>query len=169
MNKDNYDYFFFVEDDYFFIQHNWDDYMIKKYESLPNCGYLCGFVTIPSDWNQYKRFAAPPTGLASKKSIDFVIDKFGQIPHIMNNDYNDQEILQIDFTNIYEQAGLKLYDIREEYRSAAATDNSCDHDVNFYFFWNENFLIVPAIMIANYGYTFWVTYDENFCVRTNII
>lgn len=169
LNKDNYEYFFFVEDDYFFIQDDWDSYMIDKFESLPNAGYLCGFVREPSYWNEGKKFAAPPTGLASKKSIDIIIEKFGQIPHVLDNDYSNQEALQIDFTNVYEQAGLRLYDIREEFRCGAAKDPNCDHEVDIYFFWNEQFLIVPAIMIAGYQYTVWEPYDGEFQVRTNTI
>ena len=40
-NRDNYDYFIFNEDDYFVVENNWDEYLIRKYHTLPDTGYLC--------------------------------------------------------------------------------------------------------------------------------
>jgi len=35
--KDKYDYYIFNEDDYFFIEPNWDTYLVNKYEKSENC------------------------------------------------------------------------------------------------------------------------------------
>ncbi len=43
-NKDKFDYFIFNEDDYFFIEDDFDSTLVRKFNSYPNCGYLCAVV-----------------------------------------------------------------------------------------------------------------------------
>jgi hypothetical protein len=59
--QDSFDYYIFNEDDYFFIEDNWDDYLIKKFNSLDNCGYLCMVVREGQDWCDYKKLEYHPT------------------------------------------------------------------------------------------------------------
>lgn len=42
--KEEFDYYFFLEDDYEFALDNFDSVMVNFMESRPDCGYLCGKV-----------------------------------------------------------------------------------------------------------------------------
>ena len=80
-NRDEYDYFIFNEDDYFVVENNWDEYLIRKYHTLPDTGYLCPIQRDEDEWNDYKPHAGHSFGIASTKSLNKVWDKYGKLPH----------------------------------------------------------------------------------------
>lgn len=157
-----YDYFIFNEDDYFLVQNNWDRYLIDKYESLPHCGYLCPIVREPNSWNNFKRFAGHCFGISSSINLNKIYNKYGSLPWSELNDYVIQEKIQIEFTNVFEEFGLKLYDIREEYRVAFSMTEEDDPDIHKHFWWNDKDLIVPAIFKYGLPYSWWESYDEEY-------
>lgn len=165
--RNNYDYFIFNEDDYFLVQDNWDEYLKSKYKSLPNCGYLCPIVREPNSWNNFKRFAGHCFGISSSKNLNKIYNKYGSLPWSTSNNYLDQEKSQIQFTNVFEEFGLKLYDIREEYRVAFSMTEESDPDIHKHFWWNDKDLIIPAIIKYDLPYSWWESYDEEF-IRKNI-
>lgn len=161
-NRNDFDYFVFNEDDYFLVQDNWDEYLVDKYSSLKSCGYLCPIVREPHKWNNYKRFAGHCFGISSTENLNKIVDRYGKLLNVLNNDYIDQEKVQIDFTNVFEEFGLKLYDIREEYRVAFAMTEKNDSDIHRHFWWNDKDLIVPAIFYYNLPHSWWECWDEEF-------
>jgi len=168
LNKDKYDYFIFNEDDYFVVENNWDEYLISKYNSLPKSGYLCPLQRDGEEWNGYKIHAGHCFGIASTKSLNKVWGKYGKLPHKLNNDYSAQEKVQHDFTYAFFEVGLRIYDIREDYRVQFAMTEKDGHDVWRLFWWNEKDFIVPAIILMGKAHTWRQSFDSSFERRTNI-
>jgi len=168
-NKEKYDYFIFNEDDYFVVENNWDEYLIRTYNMFPKSGYLCPLQRDAEDWNGNKIHAGHCFGIASTKSLNKVWDKYGKLPHNLdNNDYKIQEKVQYDFTYSFVEVGLRVYDIREDYRVQFAMTNKNDHDIWRLFWWNEKDFIVPAIILLNKRHTWWQSFDGPFERRTNL-
>jgi hypothetical protein len=168
-NRKNYDYFIFNEDDYFMVENNWDEYLIRKYQDLPNSGYLCAMARGEGDtWNDNKKYAGHTFGIASTPALNKVWDKYGSLPNSYELDYKIQERVQIDFSHSFIEVGLEVYDIREEYRVPFAMTGQNDNDIWRLFWWNEKDLIVPAIIYLNHSYTWWEAYDAQFQRRTNL-
>jgi hypothetical protein len=142
-NKNEFDYWFFDEDDYFFMQHDWDQYFINKFESLDNCGYLCCLVRE----NHARKHAGHSVGISSKKVLLELFNKFGELPHSKMRDYGSNESEgQIDQTYSIVQMGYDIYDIRDDYKVdfvwALYTE-----DVVSYFTWNKKEIVVPAVTL----------------------
>ena len=168
-NKEKYDYFIFNEDDYFVVENNWDEYLIRTYNMFPKSGYLCPLQRNAEDWNGNKIHAGHCFGIASTKSLNKVWDKYGKLPHNLdNNDYKIQEKVQYDFTYSFVEVGLRVYDIREDYRVQFAMTNKNDNDIWRLFWWNEKDFIVPAIILLNKRHTWWQSFDGPFERRTNL-
>lgn len=169
-NKDDFDYFIFNEDDYFPCQNNWDEYLIRKYNSLPNSGYLCALQRDEDYWNNYKIHAGHCFGIASTRALNKVFENFGCLPH-NNGDfsYEAQESAQIDFTNSFVQMGMRIYDIREEYRLAFSRTEPGTEDIWRWFWWNEKDLILPAHFAFSIPFHTWYECLDGPCVRkTNL-
>ena len=167
-NRDEYDYFIFNEDDYFVIENNWDEYLIRKYHTLPDTGYLCPLQRDGAEWNDYKPHAGHSFGIASTKSLNKVWDKYGKLPHSLENNYKLQEKIQHNFSYAFFEVGLRVYDIREDYRVQFAMTEKNDHDIWRLFWWNEKDFIVPAIILLNKRHTWWQSFDGPFERRTNL-
>jgi hypothetical protein len=167
-NRDNFDYFVFNEDDYFLVQNNWDEYLIRKYNSLPNTGYLCPMAREAAKWNNFKTHAGHSFGIASTSSLNKIRDVFGGLPCSDSLSYEEQQEIQIEFTNSFIQVDLKVYDIREEYRVQFAQTAEHDDDVWRLFWWNDQDLIIPAIILLNKPHSYWVSYDGPFHKKTNL-
>jgi len=167
-NRDNYDYFIFNEDDYFLVKNNWDEYLIRKYNTLPKSGYLCPLQRDEDEWNDYKPHAGHCFGISSTKALNKVWDKYGKLPHDLKNDYKLQEKVQHEFTYAFFEVGLRVYDIREDYRVQFAMTNKNDHDIWRLFWWNKKDLIVPAISLLNKRHSWWQSFDGPFERRTNL-
>lgn len=152
--KDMYEYFIFNEDDYFFIQNNWDEYLINKFNSYNDCGYFCCWVREPHPNDDYKKFAAFAAGVSSNTVLSTIIDKLIKLP-IVDNYHKD---LQNDFSFLFIQNGYNLYDIRDDYRFQFFVPYG-EHDIWRLFWWNEKDLIVPMF---NYviDYHQWLMFNS---------
>jgi hypothetical protein len=167
-NRENFDYFIFNEDDYFLVEDNWDEYLIRKYHELPDTGYLCAMIRDEDKWNDFKIHAGHTFGIASTSSLNKVWDKYGCLPNSHELDYNIQQKVQINFSHSFIEVGLRVYDIREDYRVSFAMTEKKDKDVWRLFWWNEKDLIVPAVILLNIPYTWWECFDDPFQRRTNL-
>jgi hypothetical protein len=165
--RNDFDYFIFNVDDYFLVQNNWDEYLLIKYNELPNTGYLTPIVRDAEEWNDYKIHAGHCFGIASTENLNKVWDKYKCLPNSKENSYIIQERVQIDFTNAFIQLGMNIYDIREEYRIGfAMTDGTAD--IWRLWWWNEKDLIIPAIFAFDKPYSWWESYDDSFTRKTNL-
>ena len=167
-NRDKYDYFIFNEDDYFVIENNWDEYLIRKYHTLPDTGYLCPVQRDEDEWNDYKPHAGHSFGIASTKSLNKVWEKYGHLPHSLENNYKLQEKIQHNFSYAFFEVGLRVYDIREDYRVQFAMTEDKHQDIWRWFWWNEKDFIVPALILLNKPHTWWESWDGPCQRRTNL-
>ena len=156
-NIEKYDYFIFNEDDYFFIEDNFDDYLISTFKNYERCGYLCLVAREPMGWNGFRKHAGASSGITDKKSLGKVFNYFETFSKIKGYDYKIAESLQIDFTNCFMKEGLEIYDVRENYRIPFSTTVENEPDVMYYFNYNEKDLIIPLIVDMN-NFT-WSTAD----------
>jgi hypothetical protein len=152
-----------ITDDYFFIEDNWDDYLIKKFNSLDNCGYLCMVVREGQDWCDYKKHAGHATGISSYEVLNEVYKKYGELSHSKKDDYSSVEKLgQINQSNSIIQIGYEIYDVRDDYKVEFAMTEE-DTDIWRFFWWNEKFLIKPVLLIGDIPtYVHWESYDDEF-------
>ena len=158
--KTKYDYFIFNEDDYFFVEDNWDQYLINKYNSYPDCGYLCPVIREPHHWNNYRKHAGHSTGIASTKNILKLKNGF---PSFDSMDYSLAEEIQKQFTFCFIEVGLNVYDIRDDYRVAFGWTED-DYDIWRFFWWNKKDLIQPAFLMFNEHYNYF-DLVEGECVK----
>jgi len=156
--EDKYDYFIFNEDDYFFVDNGWDQYLIDKFNSFGDCGYLCMKISEPSNWNNYRKHAAHSTGISSNKVLKDVKKKFGLLPHSQGQDYPSVENEgQINQTFCMLELGYNIYDIRDDYRVAFRnTQNNDVGEIDRFHWWNKKDLLNPAMLMRNYAHN-WKT------------
>lgn len=113
--RNDFDYFIFNEDDYIFIEHNWDSYLLNKFKSTKNCGYLSMIVS-ESD-SSYPKHASHSTGISSSLILNKLIDNFGELPHSKSEDYFNNELYgQIKQTNEIVKLGYDIFDVRDDYK-----------------------------------------------------
>ena len=167
-NRNRYDYFIFNEDDYFLVENNWDEYLFRKYHSLPDTGYVCAMMRDEDKWNDYRAHAGHTFGMASTSALNKVWEKYGCLPNSHELDYNIQQKVQIEFSHAFFEVGLRVYDIREDYRVSFAMTADKDQDISRLFWWNEKDLVVPAIILLKKPYTWWQSFDGPFQRRTNL-
>ena len=158
---ENYDYFIFNEDDYFFTQDNWDSYLVDKYKSKEDIGYLAMGVR---PHNNFK-FPFHSVGMSSKENIKKVIGKFGNLigeEYLDSLLYVEGEQLQQTWGELYSKVGLVNYDVRDNYQvEFGLTDRK--EDLWKLWTWNKNILIKNAITILQpYRYTWWVCHDLEY-------
>jgi hypothetical protein len=145
-NIEKYDYFIYNEDDYFFIQDNFDEYLTNTFDSYENCGYLCSISRIPAGWNGFRKHAGYAGGITSSDSIKKVINYFNEFSKIEGNDYKTGESLQIDFTHCFIKEGMEIYDVREKYRIPFSTTLENEPDVTYFFNYNQKDLLIPLVI-----------------------
>jgi hypothetical protein len=135
-NIDKYDYFIFNEDDYSFIVDNWDKYLINKFNTLDNCGYLCMI-----KFDTPKPHGAHSTGISSNEILKKVYDVYGELPHSKDSDYGQNEIYgQINQTNCIFELGYNIFDVKDEYKVRFI--NHIGKEIIFHSE-NKNELIIP--------------------------
>ena len=157
-NKDKFDYFIFNEDDYFFIEDNFDSTLIRKFNSYPECGYLCCMVRPAESWNNFKSHAGHSTGISSNQILSEIYLKYGKLPHGVSDQYTENEVKgQIEQSHVFIKEGYKLYDLRDEYKVLFASSiNNEDIDIHIYFDYNNKELITPAkTILENTIYKWW--------------
>jgi len=174
--KNEYDYFIFNEDDYFFIQNNWDSYLVNKFNSYDDCGYLCMFVHEPQEWNNFRKHAGSSVGIASTESLNKVFSKFGKLPSnshpidstpeklkVALGEYENTSQVQIDFGFAFLEAGFNIYDVRDDYCILFQKHFPGDKTIPAakFFEWNSSFLnVAPFYFETKYWY--WSSYDPEF-------
>lgn len=163
-NVDQFDYFIFNEDDYFFIQNNWDSYLRAKFESYTDCGFLCAAIREPDYWNEYKKYAGHSTSIISNEVLKKIKEKYGCLPHAKDNNYNSSETIgQISQSFSALELGYNIYDIRDDYRVAFAWTGDDGRDIWRFFWWNEKDLIIPALLLKeNPPHGWYICNDPEF-------
>ena len=157
--KTEYDYFIFNEDDYFFIEPNWDGYLINKYKSYDDCGYLCLVSREPMSWNSYKKNAGVSVGMASTESLIKIYNNYEGKLYMTNSDenYNKWEKNQTDFSFSFIDSGYNIYDVRDEYSviadGASPEGFTPKCKIWKHHSWNHKILCVSALhFIQPYNY-----------------
>ena len=143
-----YDYYIFNEDDYFFIEDSWDTYLINKYNSYPDCGYLCPIMREPHYWNKFRKHAGHSVGIASTENI---LKLKKGLPHNIPTDYSTTEEIQKQFSFAFLEVGLNVYDIRDDYRVSFGWTEDDGNDIWRFFWWNQKDLIQPAFLIFDHN------------------
>lgn len=159
---ENYEYFIYLEDDYFFTQDNWDEYLIRKYNTKEDIGFLS--MGVRPHHNPHFRFLFHSIGISSRKSLKKVIenskDLIGQSSYEENN-YHSGESLQNIWGRLYSEVGLINYDVREDYQvEFGLTDRP--EDVWRLWEWNKNILIKNAISILQPQYSWFKAFDDMY-------
>jgi hypothetical protein len=69
--RTKFDYYIFNEDDYYFNDHNFDTYLINKFKSYSNIGYLATMIANPA-WNfpHSLTHAGNSIGITSSKILE---------------------------------------------------------------------------------------------------
>lgn len=166
--KSEYDYYVFNEDDYFFVQDNWDGYLVNKHNSYDDCGYLCMLIREPHIWNDYRKHAGSSIGIASSETLMKIYSKYGKLPSISSTTNNPDEYdisadIQIQFGFAFLEIGLNLYDIRDDYSILFQKGSPVDHNCFQWklCFWNsESLSVCNAHFLDDFSY--YMSYDLEF-------
>ena len=157
-----YDYYIFNEDDYFFIEDNWDRYLTNKHNSYPDCGYLCPFLREPHYWNQFRKHAGHSVGIASTENI---LKLKNGLPYNTPIDYITTEEIQKQFSFAFLEVGLNIYDIRDDYRVSFGWTEDDGNDIWRFFWWNQKDLIQPAFLIFDHNSYNYFELDEGESIQ----
>ena len=167
--KSKYDYYVFNEDDYFFVQHDWDSYLVNKYNSYDDCGYLCMAMREPAAWNKFKKHAGSSNGIASSENLMKIYSKYGKLPSLDKNlegkegYYEGWSDVQLDFGFSFLELGLNIYDVRDDYAILFQKGVAEDPSILAWKFhsWNKNYLqVAPFYFDGNFRY--WNCFDLEF-------
>lgn len=121
INRLNYDYYFFTEDDYLFVQNDFDKILISMFEKYDRAGYVSALIRDSSEI--FPKHAGIQMGVTSSAVLEKLFVKCGNtLPH------NDRHIHGLDYradewagnvgqTNEIYKMGYELYDVRESYTS----------------------------------------------------
>lgn len=155
---DKYDYYMFNEDDYVIVQDNFDDYLLNKFKSLPNCGYLCGLVSEYA-FDRKIRHAGLIGGIQSYECLKKVYDKNNKLPSSKEIGYSNAEMDgQVAQSVAIRNAGYEIYDIREEYRTQIWHLNQLffpEYAIYKFFPWRDKDLFLPMKVYLNENHK-WV-------------
>ena len=167
-HNNNFDYYIFNEDDYFFIQNEWDDYLVNKHNSYDDCGYLCMFIREPHIWNNYRKIAGSSVGIASTDTLNKIVNKYGKLPSIDNSDVMNEEYelnhdIQNQFGFAFIEVGLNIYDVRDDYSILFQKHGLDRPDIKCwkFFGWNKKFLNVCDYYFKGV-YSYWTSFDLEF-------
>jgi hypothetical protein len=167
--KSEYDYYVFNEDDYFFVQHDWDSYLVNKHNSHDDCGYLCMVIREPAEWNKFKKHAGSSVGIASTENLMKIYSKYGKLPSLDENlegqegNYEGWSDIQLDFGFVFLELGLNIYDVRDDYAILFQKSSPVNPSIQTWkFHWhNEEYLqVAPFYWEVDFGY--WKSTDLEF-------
>tara|TARA_R110002153_G_scaffold99875_1_gene235654 strand:- start:54 stop:995 length:942 start_codon:yes stop_codon:yes gene_type:complete len=173
-NRNNFDYFIFNEDDYVFVKDNFDKYLINKFNSYPDAGYICPFVKEGVAAHNYRKHTAHSAGISSKEALNKIWDKNGYLIKYKDSPkyYIHGEILQLNWGYMFIQNGFNIYDIRDDFRVAFSMTEPDKPHLWKLWWWNEEDLILPtnALFLNDVNprtnYPWWsswdVQYQQNF-------
>jgi hypothetical protein len=165
----NYDYFIFLEDDYFFVQNNWNGYLIEKFNSLDECGYLAAGIKIDiKNLDKKYTYAHHSIGITSKENLQKLFElKDKLVIHSELIGYGDgmAEEIQNEWTRQFHYIGKKNYDVRNDFAvEFSLTDRP--QDIQIMWGWNQDYLLRCHVSVFNYSWTWWKSWDgdqtENF-------
>lgn len=164
--QNQFDYYIFNEDDYVFVQDDFDQYLISKFNTLPNCGYLCGLVRETAFYENI-RHAGMSSGISSYNVLKKVYDKYGELPHSKGTDYESNEKKgQTVQTAIIRELGFEIFDIRDDYRLQFWSGNYIDSFdeglINIHFMWHKNDLLLPIKIYLNEVYRWADMIEDEF-------
>jgi hypothetical protein len=170
-HKSEYDYYVFNEDDYFFVQHDWDSYLVNKHNSYDDCGYLCMVSSEPDVFNKFKKHAGSSIGVASSETLMKIYSKYGKLPSLDKNligkegNYEGWSDIQYNFGFAFLEVGLSIYDVRDDYailfqKPTPAWANEPDIKDWVYFPWNPKYFSVTASFFNPFKY--WTCHDLEF-------
>ena len=74
--------------------------------------------------------------------------------------------VQIEFSHAFFEVGLRVYDIREDYRVSFAMTANKDQDIWRWFWWNEKDLIQPALLLEGNVLYYWYECHDNEFLQT---
>lgn len=118
--RTKFDYYFYVEDDGIYLQHDFDKINLEYMEQDGKCGYLCGYVGS----NGFPLHAAISTGLLRGSALEALWMTRKEIPHSKNNHYGQVEgISQIGISQALIKLNYTLKDWRGVYRSGFRTQS----------------------------------------------
>lgn len=167
--KNKYDYYVFNEDDYFFVQHDWDTYLVNKHNSYSDCGYLCMVLREPAEWNNFKKHAGSSVGIASTENLMKVYSKYGKLPSLEKNlvgpdgYYEGWGKVQQDFTFVFLELDLNIYDVRDDFAILFQKFAPGNPEIPTWVFHyhNPNYLQVAPFYFED-NFTFWNGFDLEF-------
>jgi len=171
---DNYDYFIFNEDDYVFIQNNWDEYLVKKFNSKENMGYLGMAVRELHVYPETKKLLGyedydtvresfHSVGITSSDNLKLLLSKKGDlIEKNKINKYDSEngciELTQTKWSSQYYEIGKENFDVRNEYAvDFQLTDR--EQDIWRLFGWNEE-KIIESLRTVLQPFHFWYRCDD---------
>ena len=165
--RDTFNYYIFAEDDAFVNQHDWDTYLVNKFNSYKNCGYLCGVVYEGGE--DYPKHAANAFGISSYEALNKVFEKYGRLLGEMD-DYSQRHIGgevhengQVAHTNVFLEFGYDLYAIRDDYQVFHSMGTNKDNAyIEKYFDWNNKSLMLPPQILLNKSYRWYKSFDLQF-------
>lgn len=138
----DFDYFFFMEDDYPPVCHNFDSILIEMFDQFyfeKNCGYLCGMVNRLRFRNHIKPntplHAAVSWGISNKEVLSRIVKRRGSLPYDVGKLYHQgQNLFSFGFT----EEGYTLQDVLQKYNTPYWKDS-----VEFYGNSKNPVLIAP--------------------------
>lgn len=159
----DFDYFIFNEDDYFFIQPNWNEYLFKKFHRFESCGYL-GMAVRPDDRKNKKKHtvAFHSVGMTSSENLISLLGKKNSLITYKNaKTYSIGVTEQNNWTRQFTKINKKNYDIRSDF---AVEFGLTDRSENIWrlWWWNEKLFISNSISEFNSGYVWWDCYDLQY-------
>jgi hypothetical protein len=110
-----YDYYIFLEDDFVFVRNHFDIEMVRYFETLSDCGYLCQLA-----WGLRVPHPAVMNGIASNDCLSRLVDLPGAaVYHPNTMEYYGQ--VQTDGQKAWGDrvlgVGLKIYDMGQRFRA----------------------------------------------------
>ena len=149
--RTEFDYYFFVEDDYIFVQHDFDQAHLKLMREDPACGYLCA---VASDLGgRFPLHAAVPHGLFRTAALEAVFARRGRIPHGTDATYSRSERDgQIGQSQAIIGAGYRLRDWSGRYR---VSFREADFSITHFHDECEHSIIEPIGRRTNYVLCSW--------------
>jgi hypothetical protein len=174
---DNFTHFIFNEDDYIFNIDKWDEYLLKKYTSLNDCGYLgMGVRNIPEKYKKILGYDNYPeikesfhsVGMVSSENVKKILNIKNNLIEVkkINKYEHDTEVDSIESTQTkwssqYYDLGLKNYDVREDYAvEFQLTDRN--EDIWRLFWWNENVILKNLFTILEKSYVWYQSYETEY-------
>lgn len=85
---DDFDYYFFIEDDYIPVMNNFDKIFIKCFKEIENCGFLVA--------------GGAECGISSSKVLHIIKDKYGVLPYSEPDSRS-----QVTFSSAFSEVGFK--------------------------------------------------------------